>query len=374
VRVLALTHVFPRAEGDPTAPFLLRWAQALSGAGAKVSVVAPHDAGLPPRHVVGGIPVRRARYAPDRWERLAYRGRMDELARGAAAPLLAGLAASLAAAVRAQVRAGGPDLLHVHWWLPGAVVARLARPGIPVVLTVHGTDVALLERRPALAVLAGWALAAVDRVEAVSTDLAERLERATGRPADAVAPMPLAIEPQPLRAREDGALHVLAAGRLVADKGFTDLVAAVARLRPPVSLTIAGEGPQRRALAARASTLDVDLDLPGALSPGDLAHAYACADIVAQPSHREGLGLVAAEALATGVPVVATDAGGVRDLLPRQELLPPGDVPALSAALAAVAADLPAARAQAARRGAAIRTRLSPESVGERAVRGYQQV
>ncbi|MPZ89243.1 MAG: glycosyltransferase, partial [Nitriliruptorales bacterium] len=330
MRVLALTHVFPRSEGDPCAPFLLAWANALRGAGVRIAVVAPHDAGLPIRHHVAGIGVRRSRYAPDGWERLAYRGQMHELVRSPAGPPLAGgLIASLTSAVRAQIRAGRPDVLHVHWWLPGAIVARLARPSIPVVVTVHGTDVALIEARPALAALARWALEGVDRVEAVSTDLAERLEAATGRPADAIGPMPLAAAAQAAAATgasgsgagsglkaagttgdSERPLRVLAAGRLVPEKGFTDLVEAVARLAAPARLEIVGDGPERVALIQRAAARRVDLHLPGSLPPEELAVAYAGADVVAQPSHREGFGLVAAEALMAGVPVVATDSGG----------------------------------------------------------------
>jgi glycosyltransferase involved in cell wall biosynthesis len=395
MRVLALTHVFPRSAADPAAPFLLRWACALQAAGAPVAVVAPHDAGLPARHRVAGVEVRRARYAPDRWEVLAYRGQMHQQVRTAAGPpLLASLVATLSAAVRAQLRAGAPDVLHVHWWLPGAVVARLARPRVPVVVTVHGTDVALLEGRPRLAALARWALAAADRVEAVSGDLAERLERATGRPVDAVGPMPLAPVAAPATtpalalagrgAAGDGAagsspdgawdrpLAVLGVGRLVADKGFGDLLEAVARLRLPAAVTILGDGPLRAALAARARQLGLALTLPGQVPPEEVAAAYAAADVVVQPSLREGLGLVAAEALAAGVPVVATDSGGVRDLLARDELVAPGDVDGLAAALRCVADDPARARRSAQDRGDAVRARYAPAAVAARTLSAYR--
>ncbi len=63
----------------------------------------------------------------------------------------------------------------------------------------------------------------------------------------------------------------------------------------------------------------------------DQPEVGARASVVAQPSHREGLGLAAAEALCMGLPVVATDSGGARDLLPLGNLLPPGDVQGLAA-------------------------------------------
>lgn len=376
-RALALTHVFPRFDGDPSAPFLLTWARALRDAGADLGVVAPHDAGLPGRRDVGGVPVRFVRYTPrrlERLERLAYRGEMHQIAvRPVGPPLVASLVMTLAAAVRGQLRSGRPDVLHVHWWLPGAVAARLARPGAPVVVTVHGTDVALVESRPRLAAVARWALAAADRVEAVSSDLAARLERATGRAADAVNPMPLPLDrlrPPERRPRPDHApLRVLAVGRMVPEKGFADLIAAVALLRTPALLTIVGDGPERGRLAAQARATGVPLDLPGRLDAAGLRAAYAASDVVVQPSAREGLGLVAAEALVLGLPVVATDSGGVRDLL--DDLVPPGDARALADRIAAVAHDPEGARAAVAPLAARARERLSPAAAADRTLAGW---
>jgi glycosyltransferase involved in cell wall biosynthesis len=381
VRVLALTHVFPRRADDPSAPFLLTWARALQAGGVDLAVVAPHDAGLPRRPVVGGVPVALARYAPERFERLAYRGEMHHIARTPAGPpLVAALLGALALEVRRQVRAGDPDVLHVHWWVPGAVVARLARVDVPTVVTVHGTDVALLEARPRLARLARWALDGADRVEAVSSALAERLEAVTGRAADAVNPMPLHPDrlapPAPAGGAEPRGerLEVLAVGRLVPEKGFGDLVQAAARARTPLRLVLVGDGPDRGRLAALASSLGVDLTLTGTLSPGELGKAYANADVLAQPSHAEGLGLVVAEALAAGLPVVSTDCGGVRDLLPSEGLVPVADPGALAAALDDVAADLPAARDRAERRAARVRGLLAPEAAAARTLAGYAQL
>ena len=376
MRVLALTHVFPRAADDPSAPFLLTWARGLRDAGADVAVIAPHDAGLPLRHVVDGVPVRLARYAPDRWERVAYRGEMHQLARKPSGPPLVGsLVRALASCVREQVRAGSPDVLHVHWWVPGMLAARLARVDTPVVVTLHGTDVALIENRPRLAALAKWALSGAARVETVSADLAERLERATGLCADAVNPMPLdpvwlrpmAVVPRP----PDGQRRILAVGRMVPEKGFADLIEAVALLEQPVILELIGDGPEWDRLLALADQRRVALELPGRVPPGALRAAYARADVVAQPSHREGLGLVAAEAVLSGTPVVAADSGGVRDLLPPDRLVPPGDVRALATRLSEALDDLPAERAATAALAAGIAGRLSPDASAHRTLTGY---
>jgi len=376
---VALTHVFPRTPEDAAAPFLLTWARGLRAAGATLLVIAPHDRGLPARSTVDGVAVRRTRYAPDAAEVLAHRGEMHVLARRPwGPPLAASLVGSLATALRAQVRAGRPDVVHVHWWMPGMVAARLAgagsRLGVPVVVTVHGTDVALLESRPRLAGVARWALAGADRVEAVSSDLAARLERTTGRTVDAVSPMPLGLQATTAAAPGAGPFTVLGVGRLVPEKGFADLVDAVARLSVPARLVLVGDGPQRGLLAERAARHGVALELAGTVAPALLATRYAAASVVAVPSHREGFGLVAAEASVAAVPVVATDSGGMRDVLGPDGLVAVGDVAGLARALEAVAADPVGARAQAVGRSRGLAARLSPEAAAARALRGYEAV
>lgn len=377
--MLLVTHVFPRDPADPAAPFLLRYAQGLVGAGAGVRVLAPHDPGLPEHHEVGGVPVRRVRYGPPRRERIAYRGEMHLLARRpAGAWRAARLVGAMARALRAEDRRARPDAVEIHWLLPGGLVARLARPRAPVQISVHGTDVALAAAGPLTRTAARVALGAADRVVAASEPLAAELRGLLGRDADAVAPMPPAAptappEPPP------GHGAILAVGRLVPEKGHVELVDAVAGLRDQgreVTLTVVGDGPDRAALAARAAAAGVPLRLPGAVSPQDLEVFYAGADVVAVPSRREGFGLVAVEALLRHRPVVATTAGGLAAIVtsidgaPTGWSVPPADVPALRAALAE-ALDRPAEsrrRAAAGARHAA--GRWSAEVLGRQAVDG----
>lgn len=338
LRVIALTHVFPRFEGDPSAAFLATWAGGLRAAGHDVRVLAPHDAGLTEVDVVAGVPVRRVRYAGEAQEVLAYRGEMHRIARRlpTGPALLAAFVGQMAGALRRAVRRWRPDVVHVHWWLPGAVIARTARIDVPVVVHLHGTDVGVAEHRRTLRPLADWAMAGVDRVEVVSTSLARRASLAMGVHADGLNPMPLALEHltpvTPIVSLD--APTVLGVGRLVPEKGFGDLVRAIGMLDRPVRLRLVGEGPEGPALVRAARLVGVELDLVGHLPPSALPAAYAAADVVVQPSHAEGFGLVAAEAVLLGRPLVATDSGGVRDLIERELLVAVGDVKGLSRRIA----------------------------------------
>ena len=379
LRVLSLTHVFPRTADDAVAPFLLRHLQGVAAAGVEVRVLAPHEAGLPDEHVVGGIRVRRVRYGADARETIAYRGEMHQLVRRPVGAWQAvRLVAALARAVRGELSAFAPDVLDVHWLVPGGVIARLATVGrdVPTLVNVHGTDVALVARGRLAAAVGRFALGGADQVAAMSVPLAAELEAVTGRRPDAVLPMP-AAPPPAADAPPPADGPVLAVGRLVPEKGHHDLVDAVARLRADgreVTLTIVGDGPERDALAAHASRAGVPLDLPGAVAPEVLDGYYAAAAVVAVPSHREGFGLVAAEALARHRPVVASTAGGLAEIVtsddeagPTGWPVPPRDPAALAAALAEVLDDPDEAARRTAAGAARVARRWSPEALGRQA-------
>jgi glycosyltransferase involved in cell wall biosynthesis len=109
-------------------------------------------------------------------------------------------------------------------------------------------------------------------------------------------------------------LNIVAAGRLTWQKGFDRLIDLVPQLPNDAQVTIFGEGPDRSALEARARALGVNnrVALPG-FSPS-LAAAIAGADVFVLPSRWEGLSNVTLEALALGIPVVASDEAGVEEI------------------------------------------------------------
>ena len=308
------------------------------------------------------------RYADEPREKLAYRGEMHKIALRPplGPPLLGAFAVEMAASLRRAVTRWQPDVLHVHWWMPGAIIARMAAVDVPTVVHLHGTDIDVVENRPWLAPLARWAMTGVERIEVVSTSLAERAATSIGVVADGLNPMPVDVD------RLTPTEHVvsldmpvvLGVGRLVPEKGFGDLIQASAGLKRPVKVRIVGEGPDAARLQRMADELGVILELPGSVDPVQVVDEYTAADVVVQPSHGEGFGLVAAEAAMLGRPLVATDSGGVRDLLERGSLVRPGDVGTMRARIveALEDPDLPAVL----RAGNRVRRVLSPGSAVER--------
>jgi glycosyltransferase involved in cell wall biosynthesis len=144
------------------------------------------------------------------------------------------------------------------------------------------------------------------------------------------------------RVRPRGAsTRVVSVGRLVEVKGYDLLVEAVARLvaaGTDVELEIIGVGPNGPALGERIAALGLAerVRLRGSLARGDLPGVLAAADLFASPSRREGFGVAIVEALATGLPVVATRSGGPEDIVGDGDgvLVDPGSADALAAGIA----------------------------------------
>ena len=382
MKVLFLTHSFPRAEGDAAGSFVLRLAVALRAEDIEVQVVAPAAAGLPASEEIEGIRVDRFRYAPRRYEKLAYTGNMasDVASSWSARLALVGfLGSDFVHAVRAR-RSFEPALVHAHWWFPNGVVGTWvgALSHIPLVTTLHGTDVRLAKTVGVAKPLFSHVLKHSAAVTAVSGWLQQETEKLVPGVKATVAPMPVAAELfSPGNSREPGLL--LFVGRLTAQKGVEHLLHALAAMSPAARLEIVGDGPSREALVQLAQQLGVGTRVKwhGQLPQPELVRLYQRAAAVVVPSIDEGLGLVAVEALLCEAPVVAFDSGGLRDVIQHQKtglLVPAGDRAGLTRTLE----ELLATNGRGADLGRAGRlyalSTFAPESAARRYAGIYRQV
>lgn len=326
-----LTQTYPRFTGDTAGTFIQSIAQALVEMGDDVHVLMPWDRALENRESLDGPELHTFRYAPtDALHRLGYsRTLRADVALKPMAYLLA--PAYLAAGARALAKLARrlkADVVNAHWLVPNGVVADLARVK-PLVVSLHGSDVYLAERRLYLR-LAVRSLRHSRVLTGCSQDLVDRALAI--HPVEHARCIPYGVDPQKfdgsspeapeLRSRLNVAgdeCLILAVGRIVPKKGFDVLVEALARLEPAGwRAVIVGAGEHAR-LERRAEELGLidRVEFPGEVAHDELAAYYAAADVFVMPSVQDaagnidGLPNVVLEAMASGRAIVASRIAGI---------------------------------------------------------------
>ncbi|MFB7929179.1 glycosyltransferase family 4 protein [Streptomyces sp. NPDC056039] len=280
-------------------------------------------------------------------------------------------------------RARPGDLVHLHIahaLVPETVAAVAALRGVPYVAHFHldvdasgplGRLLPHYKRH-----LLGRVLRRADAVIALTEPMAGFLTERYGVPRQRLYVVPNGVssayyrEPRPAPHRP---LRLLFVGRLQIQKNVARLLDAMALVRSEVRLRIVGDGELRAALQAKAARLGLrDVEFAGALHGEDLVKAYADSDAFVLPSDKEGMPLVVLEAMAAGLPVVATDVPGNRELVAGTGLLAAPEPAALARRIDELAADEELWRSLA-RRGARTAEGLSWSRVAARVEDVYAQ-
>lgn len=349
MKICFVTTNFPRYLGDSEAPYVSDAVQAVSRHGHQVRVIAQHWPGGPTRERMDGIEVIRPRYWwPESWEILRREGgglpiawKESWLARLQMIPFL--LVHTLAVARYTR----GYDVIHAQWTLSGGV-AWLSRfiHHCPIVVTLHGSDV--------FQVASGWlgspltcrVLRGCDRIIAVSQALADVAARVGISPAS-ITIIPDGVDltrfvPMP-GAREPLILYV---GSLIKRKGIIYLLEAMSQIShryPSLHLTIVGDGVERPLLEKTSSELGLQgrVTFTGSQTTEQVRQWMQRARLFVLPSVEEGLGVVLLESLACGTPIVATQVGGIPEVVTPGVgmLVPPASPDALAEAIGSLIDD-----------------------------------
>jgi glycosyltransferase involved in cell wall biosynthesis len=384
-RVLWVAQVYPRGEDDFLGAFLHRLARELPGRGFAVRVICPHADGIPEEEERDGVSIRRFRYAPPERETLAYTGEMHRAA--LRRPLrFAAFLRSFRGAVGREIRSNRPGLVHAHWWIPSGMVATgAARAGIPLCVSIHGTDLRLAAKNPLARVLARRVLSRAARVLPVSRALRREIERLslTRAPIEVLS-MPADSEvfrPLPGSPRDAEPPSFVVAARLTAQKRVDVTLRAAARLAGdsvPFRLHVVGDGPERRPLEAlsRGLALGERVVFHGAIASENLARLLRAASAVILSSEGEGYGLTLVEGALCGTPGIGVRSGGIEELIDPGVtglLAAPGDDAALAGAIRTLATDARAV-AEMGRKARERMQALTPGAVADRLAAIYGEL
>ena len=364
MRIVCPTYWYPQHATDTQATYVHDINRHLVRRGHSVTVVTPGDRSLPSSDLFDGV--RVVRFPLDLPADLTY-GRVAQSQVSLVGKLsrLAVMARYLAAqyrAIMAEAGQNGVDVVHAHWAIPTGPAAVLAakRLGVPSLITMHGGDVYVNPEqgydfptrwyvRPVL----HWTLRQAGALTAITEDCRQHALRA-GAPAENVR---LVFNGTDLRrfspaengagSRRFGPNMIFACRQLFPRKGIRFLLEAGAQLKPrfpDLKIVLAGDGFERPELTQLASDLGIGADVTflGWVPNAELPPYYRSAAVSVIPSLEEGFGIPAAEAMGCEVAVVASDAGGLPEVVDNGVtglVVPRGDSSALADAIGSLLAD-----------------------------------
>ena len=327
MKVLVIGSVYPRFEKDNEVPWLRKSVATLRELGVEVEVLAPSYKGLA-SHTIDGVTVHRFRYAPKNLEILTHdEGAPTKMAKHPSMQLLAipycisGFFKCIWLAHKKKF-----DIIHAHWPFPHALIALGACKlfHIPLVLNFHGAELLLIRKkkwiRPIMKFISGQAQAIFANSHFTAQKIsALRKREILWSPYGS----PLASGKVPPPHLRNGKYHILFVGRHIERKGIEYLIRAAALLDlKKFEVRIVGKGDLTDSLKELAKKIAPENVLfTGSISPEELNQEYLSANcfvlpaIVDSKGDTEGLGVVLIEAMQSGLPVVASDVGGISDVV-----------------------------------------------------------
>ncbi|MDZ4746614.1 MAG: N-acetyl-alpha-D-glucosaminyl L-malate synthase BshA [bacterium] len=243
---------------------------------------------------------------------------------------------ALAGRIIDVVRYENLDVLHVHYAIPHAISGYLAREiltpirPLKLITTLHGTDITLVGLEPSFHPLVKFSLERSDIVTAVSSDLREKTRQNFGTElpirvipnfVDTTIYKPDTCQPLSRQLRKDGEFILMHVSNFRPVKRVSDCVRILAEVREkvPAKLVLVGDGPDRAEAERLARELGIAEYVVFLGKQSALSEILSIADIFLLPSQQEAFGLSALEAMSCGVPVVATNIGGIPEVVSHGE-------------------------------------------------------
>ena len=342
MKICIVTTSFPRWPDDYRSLFIFEVAKQLKDFGHSVLVISMHSPGAKRREIIEDIEVLRPMYLPESLETLQKEDggitvawQKHPITRLALIPFI------IAQAIAIIRYSKDCDIIHANWTL-SAFSTWLSKPihRKPFIVTVHGSDIFRGSSIPVVSTLTRICLNFASHIIAVSSALQEALITL------GVIPKKISVVSNavnlstfyPSQATKQD--RILFVGNLAESKGVEYLIKAMPIILQKMKgyrLTIIGDGPQRSELEHLAQLLGLQdsIDFLGSLPQPVVAEWMRKSKLFVLPSIYEGFGIVLLEALASGLPVVGTEVGGIRDIISPEvgALVPPASPESLANAI-----------------------------------------
>lgn len=321
-KLLVLASTFPRWEGDTEPRFVLDLVSHMVDT-FDITVLVPAALGAKEKETLEGVNIIRYHYFPiHKWETLCYPGAIVPRIREKKVRVLLVPFLMFSLWFHLLIMLPKFDIVHAHWLIPQGIIQSFFKK--PYIVTGHGGDVTSLNKG-IIKLLKKRCLKKAKNVTVVS----EHLKQLVVELEPSVCPHIISMGVDTSKFGKQYFISnyfnqgskkvILFVGRLVEKKGVTYLIEAMKEV--DAILVIVGDGPLRNQLEEQAEELGNRVQFLGAKTHSELQVIFASADILVIPSvtardgDQEGLGLVILEAMASGLPVIASDSGGISQVV-----------------------------------------------------------
>jgi L-malate glycosyltransferase len=355
--VLIITSSFPVKTGDISGNFIKKQVQCMVNCGYKMVVLTPYIPGSLFFEIQENISIFRFPYFfPLQLHRLCVDGGMyfgfknSLLGKIQIIPFLISMLFFSGLIIRKKKI----SMIHTHWIIPQGIIGAFWKIfyNIPHITTAHVLDITITDSIHTLCGLLRWTLKHADAVSVNSSFTRSQVLRFSP-PALSVSIIPMGMDDTRILGIKTNCISknqkhsILFVGRMIEWKGISILIQAIELVIPSIAdvkLILIGDGPDLDKFKKQVQSLELDkvIQFRGKLSDSDLNIEYERSDLFILPSITqknivmEGLGVVLLEAMASGIPVIGSNTGGIPDIIEdgvNGLLVPPGDPKALALAI-----------------------------------------
>ncbi len=334
MKICCITSVFPRFPGDTEVPWLKETVKRCIEEGLDITVFAPSFRGLK-SHQIGNIPVYRFRYFFRHWETLTHEeGAPNKIHKLHYKIITLFYIVSGTLHLFFLQRRCHFDILHIHWPFPHGILGFFINfwlRNTKIILNFHGAELLLTNKYKFVKRFLKYFIKKADGVIVNSNFTAQKVRSLFYRDSIQIIPYGTTVQPSvKLTVQSEHSNIILTVGRLIERKGHPYLIQALPEILkkfPDALLTIVGGGPEEQTLMDLITKLNLKkhVHLYGKIENSRLQELYERANVFVLPAivdHKgdtEGLGVVLIEALNYKKAVVASDVGGIPDIIKHLE-------------------------------------------------------